>query len=124
MICNNPHVLPHRAVSRPTSWCGRWGEKLQIPCGNPNAGGFDGFGGAGGNDGAALGAAFRAHVNQVVGVADDIEVVLDDNERIATVNEAVEHIEQDADVVEMQAGGGLVENVERFARIALGQFGR
>jgi hypothetical protein len=36
----------------------------------------------------------------------------------------VEHLEQQVDVVEVQAGGGLVEDVERAAGVALGQFQR
>ena len=33
----------------------------------------------------------------------------------------MEHLEQKADVLEVEAGGGLVEDVERAARVALGQ---
>ena len=42
-------------------------------------------------------------------------MVLDHQYRIAGVNEALEHVEQALDVGEVQAGGRLVENIERLA---------
>ncbi len=59
-----------------------------------------------------------------VGVADHVQVVLDDDDRVAQIGEAVQHFEQLAHVVEVQAGGGLVEQVERAAGLALGEFAR
>ena len=87
-------------------------------------GGGDGgdlLGGAVGDDAAAAFAAFGAHVEEVVGVADDVEVVLDDDDGVAEVGEAVEDFEELADVVEVEAGGGLVEEVEGAAGLALGE---
>ena len=55
---------------------------------------------------------------------DHVEVVLDDDDRIALVDEAVEHVEQLADVFEVQAGGGLVEDVDGAAGGPLLQLGR
>src|SRR5690606_13889316 len=46
-----------------------------------------------------------------VGVLDDVEVVLDDDDRVALVDEVLQHVEQAADVLEVQAGGRLVEDV-------------
>jgi hypothetical protein len=40
--------------------------------------------------------------------------VLDDHDRVALVDESVEHGQQVADVLDTQAGGRLVEDVERF----------
>ena len=53
-------------------------------------GGHDLFGGAGGDDLAAGDAAFGAEVYDVVGRLDDVEVVLDDEQRAAGVNERAE----------------------------------
>ncbi len=56
-------------------------------------GGFalgDLFGGAGGGDLAAGGTGFRAEVDDPVGALDDVEVVLDDDEGVALINEALE----------------------------------
>src|SRR6202040_2572301 len=73
-------------------------------------------------DTAAAFAAFGAEIDHPVGLLDDVEVVLDDEDGVAERDKALENIEQFADVVEMQAGGGLVENVESAAGLALGEF--
>ena len=52
---------------------------------------------------------------------DDVEVMLDDQDGVAEVGEAVEDFDQLAHVVEMQAGGGLVEQVESVSGLALGR---
>ena len=83
--------------------------------------GGDLLGGAVGDDAAAAFAALGAEVEDVVGVADDVEVVLDDDDGVAEVGEAVEDFEELADVVEVEAGGGLVEEVEGAAGLALGE---
>jgi len=41
--------------------------------------------------------------------------VFDDDHRVALVDQFVQHFEELCDVVEMQAGGRLVEDVERLA---------
>ena len=73
------------------------------------------------DDAATAFAALGAHVEEVVGVADDVEVVLDDDDGVAEVGEAVQDFEQLADVVEVEAGGGLVEEIEGAAGLALGE---
>ena len=70
------------------------------------------------DDLAAAVAAFRADVDDPVGGLDDLEVVLDHHHGVALVDELVQHLQQLGHVVEMQAGGGLVEDVERAARRA------
>ena len=59
----------------------------------------------------------------MVGSLDDVQVVLHDDHGIALVHQTVEHAEQDTDVLEVQTRGGLVQNVQGAARIALGKFG-
>ena len=73
------------------------------------------------NDVAAALAAFGAEVEHVVSVADDVEIVLDDDDGVAEVGEAMQHFQQLAHVVEVQAGGGFVEQVERTPGLPLGQ---
>src|SRR5690242_4706174 len=80
------------------------------------------LGGALGDDASAVLAAFRAEVNDPVGIADHVEVVLDDDDGIAQVGKAVKDVEQLFYVVEVQAGGGLVEKVESAAGLALAEF--
>ncbi len=67
---------------------------------------------------AAARAAFRTEIDHPVRRLDDVEVVLDDQDRSARLDQPAECRQQLADVIEVQAGGGLVEDVEH-ARVAL-----
>src|SRR5438876_8234594 len=82
------------------------------------------FGRALRDDAAAAFAAFGAEIDDPVGLFDDVEIVLNDEDGVAERDEALENVEKFADVVEVQAGGGLVENVKRAAGLALGKFAR
>ncbi len=62
---------------------------------------------------AALLAAFRPEVDQPVSRADDVEVVLDDDQRVTGLQQAPQRAHQLGDVVEVQARGGLVEEEQR-----------
>src|SRR5262249_47393661 len=68
---------------------------------------------AGRDDLAAAVAAFRAEIDDPVGGAYDVEVVLDNDEGVAGRQQPAERPEQLCDVVEMQPGRGLVEKEER-----------
>src|SRR6185295_1047100 len=68
--------------------------------------------------------ALGPEVDYPVGGLDHVEVVLDDQHRVAGVAQAVQDVQQHLDVVEVQAGGGLVEDVERAAGVALGELER
>src|SRR5688500_14204852 len=70
------------------------------------------------DDLAAAVAALGAEVDHPVGGLDHVEVVLDHHDRVAVVAQLVQHGEQVLDVVEVQAGGGLVEDVERLPGVA------
>ena len=72
-----------------------------------------------GDDQTAAVAALGAHVDDPVGGLDDIEVVLDDDDRVALVDQAGQHRDQLADVLEVQTGGRLVQDVDRAAGGAL-----
>jgi hypothetical protein len=50
-----------------------------------------------------------AEVDQRVGVPDDVEVVLDDDDGVPVLNGLIEHIEQRVAVAEVEAGRGFVE---------------
>src|SRR6266702_5981419 len=89
-----------------------WG---QVVAGVGAGVGGDFFGGAGGYDLAAGAAAFGAHVDDPVGGLDDVEVVLDDEQGAAALDEFAEGAEELGYVVEVEAGGGLVEDVEGSA---------
>ena len=55
----------------------------------------------------------------MVGALDDVQVVLDDEHGVAGIHQALEHLQQLAHVLEMQARGGLVQDVEGLAALAL-----
>ena len=65
-----------------------------------------------GSRGHQLAAAFatlRSEIDQPVGRADDVQIVLDHHQRMACGEQLAERAQQLGDVVEVQAGGGLVE---------------
>ena len=57
-------------------------------------------------------AALGPELDDVVGGSDDVGVVLDDDDGVAAVEEGAEGGEEFLDVVEVEAGGGLVEDEE------------
>ena len=61
-------------------------------------------------------AAFGPEVDQPVGGPDDVQVVFDDDDRVAVVQQLAQRPHQLGDVVEVQAGGRLVEHEQRAAR--------
>src|SRR6266849_2236138 len=73
------------------------------------------------DDAPAAFAAFGAEVDDPVGLLDDVEMVLDDEHGVAEIDEALQDVEEFSDIVEVQAGGGLVEDVEGAAGLALGK---
>src|ERR671919_1324722 len=70
---------------------------------------------------ASSGAALRSEIDDVIRRLDDIEVVLDHNHRVSSIDQAVKHTEELRDIVEMQPGGRLVEYVEGPSSVAFGQ---
>ena len=72
-----------------------------------------------GNHPATLFSTLGTEVDNVVGNLDDIEVVLDDDNRIALVYQLVKYFDKAADILEMEARSRLVENIERASRFAL-----
>ena len=65
------------------------------------------------DDAAAAVAALRAQVDDPVGFGDHVEIVLDDDHRVAGIDQPVQHADQLFDVGHVQADGRLVEHVER-----------
>ena len=83
------------------------------------------FGRALGDDEATALAAFGAQVDEPVAGADHVEVVLDDDQRMAGFEQLAQRAHQLGDVVEMQARGRLVKQEQRaLARNRLARLGR
>ena len=56
--------------------------------------------------------AFGAEIDDVIGGLDDIEVVLDHQDRVARVDEPVKACEKALDIGQVQACSGFVQNVD------------
>src|SRR5205807_1294178 len=67
-------------------------------------------------------AAFGAEVDDVVGGFDQLDVVLDDQDGVAAVDEVAEGLDELGDVGVMEAGGRLVEE-EEAAGVVPGRLG-
>src|SRR5438128_1182846 len=58
-------------------------------------------------------AALWPEVDDMVGRLDHVEVMLDHEHRVSRVHETIQALEQPDDIGEMEAGGWLVEDVQR-----------
>ena len=74
-----------------------------------------------GDDRAAAKTTLGSEVDDVVGGLDHVEVVLDDDHRIAALDQRMQDAQQAVDVFKVQTGGRLVQDIERAARGAFGQ---
>ena len=77
-----------------------------------------------GDDLAPPFAPIGSEVDHPVSAGDDVEVVLDDDDSVPLVAKIGEGREEDLDVGEVEAGGRLVEDVERLPRRFLGELAR
>src|SRR5437762_9297294 len=106
-----------KQMSGLVSWCPRGPRSgadvgREVLAGEGGAGGDEVGGCALEDDPAAVVAGAGAEVDDPVGVRHDRLVVLDDDDRLAGVDESVEQAEQLLDVGEVQAGRRLVEDVD------------
>lgn len=49
--------------------------------------------------------------------------MLDNDNRVAFIDQFIQYIHQDADILKVQSGSRFVKDIERLARIPLGEFG-
>src|SRR5688500_12128477 len=84
----------------------------EVLAGEGGAGGDEVGGGAFEHDPATVVPGAGTEVDDPVRVCHDRQVVLDDDHRLAGVDEPVEQSQQVLDVGEVQAGGRLVEDVD------------
>ena len=81
------------------------------------------LGRAAGDQGAASVAALGTHVENIVAGLDEVEVMLNNDNRIALIGEPLENTDQSVNVVGMKAGGGFVQDIDCFSGAAAGQLG-
>src|SRR5580658_8773580 len=77
-----------------------------------------------GHDLSAAIAAFGSEVNHPVGTANHVQVVFDDQDTPAVLDQSLECRKQFGDVVEVQASGGLIEDEQRTTAGGLRQVRR
>ena len=65
---------------------------------------------SGADKGTATIAAVRTEVDDIIGTFDDVHVVFNDDNGMSTLYERIERLQQSVYVVEVQAGGRLVED--------------
>ena len=70
-----------------------------------------------GHHGAAARTALRTQIDDMVGAFDNVKVVLDDEHRVSLIHKTLKHHELLPHILEMQSGSGLVQYIERFARL-------
>ena len=75
----------------------------------------------GSHHGASPLSSFRSQVDDPVGRLDDIQVVLNDQDGGSGPHQAAKGPQQLVDIIEMQTGGGFVEQVERILAHLAGQ---
>ena len=72
-----------------------------------------------GHNASSVFATFGSKVDDVVGGFDNVEIVFDDDNRVAQRDEPLQNVEQLMYVLKMKTGGGLVEHVDGAPRRAL-----
>ena len=68
--------------------------------------------------------ALRTQVDDPIGVPDYIQVVLDDDDRVAQISEPMQHIQQFLYIFEVQACRRLVEQIQSASSLAFAQLPR
>src|SRR5277367_968662 len=63
------------------------------------------------HDAAATVTAFRSQVDDPIGLLDDIEMMLDDQDGVAQRHQSLQYIKKFPYVIEMQSSGRLIENI-------------
>ena len=63
------------------------------------------------NDLPTASATLRAQIDQPVGRLDDVQIMFDDDQRVALIAQPMDHFQQQVDVVKMQPCSGFVQNV-------------
>ena len=58
----------------------------------------------------------------MVGGLYDLDVVFDDEHRVAAIHQSLEHLHQTLHVGDMETGGGLVKDIEGPRPVIAGQF--
>ena len=61
-----------------------------------------------------IGSRFRSEIDHPIRGPDDFQIMFDDEQTVALIHQFLKDFEENGDVIEMQAGGGFVENEQGF----------
>jgi hypothetical protein len=121
-------VVTSRYETRAAAEADRLFERGWLPAILPQEGSGDAgfvFGdllrGAAGDELAAFGSGFGADVDEVVGFGEDVGVMLDDDDGVAFIDEAMQDVDEAGDIGDVQADGGLFDEVEVLFSVASGR---
>src|SRR5213594_1908515 len=67
---------------------------------------------------APIGAGFRAKIDNVIRFRDDAQVVLDHDDSVSFIDEAMQNFEQKIDIGHVQTDGRLLEQIQCRSRLA------
>ena len=73
------------------------------------------------DDRSAVVAAFGTEVDDIVGGFDHVEIMLDDENGVAVIDEAVEDVQQTGDIGAVQTCGGFIQDLDGIAGTAAGK---
>ena len=76
------------------------------------------------DDGTAAAAPFGTEVDEVVRRLDDVQVVLNNDNSIAAVDEELQNIHEVVNILAVQARRRFIQDIKGPARAAFGQFRR
>ncbi len=76
------------------------------------------------DDTATFFSAFGAKIQNPVGIADHIQIVFDDDDRISKIGQAMQHVQQFAHVVKVQSCGRLIQQIQSFSSLTFAEFTR
>lgn len=71
-----------------------------------------------GDDGSTAIAAFRTEIDDMIGALDDIQVMLDDDDRVASFDQFIQYAQEFFYIVEVQTGRRFVKDIKRSPRVS------
>jgi hypothetical protein len=77
-----------------------------------------------GNDATTALAALGTKIDDPIRLLNHVQVVFDDQNSVAEIDQTLQDVEKFEHIVKMKAGRRLIEDVHRAARLALGKFTR
>ena len=131
-FCRKYKRLPAKKQARPVG-CACWGSRFLLVFLGAFQNGLEILPGkrvrvfrhllrrAGGNNGAAAAAALGTQVNDIVCPLDDVQIMLNDNNRVAGFDQLIQHLNQTVYVGNVQTGGRLVQNIDGLPGVAARQ---